>query len=102
MITAHRVISCTTAGAVAGVAGQWWQPLSAYDLVRAHRGGGLDGAAGAAGSGRSDLRQLDGDARLGSARHVGRLPVPALARWLLGEEIAATLAANLAHGLLHV
>jgi hypothetical protein len=28
-----------------------------------------------------------------------KTPVPALARWLLGPGIAATLAANVAHGL---
>jgi len=36
---------------------------------------------------------------LDSARR--RVPVPALARWLLGLGIAATLAANVAHGLGH-
>jgi hypothetical protein len=36
---------------------------------------------------------------LDSARR--RTPVPALARWLLGVGIAATLAANVAHGLGH-
>jgi hypothetical protein len=36
---------------------------------------------------------------LDSARR--RTPVPALARWLLGLGIAATLAANVAHGLGH-
>lgn len=30
-----------------------------------------------------------------------KTPVPALARWLLGLGIAATLAANIAHGLGH-
>lgn len=30
-----------------------------------------------------------------------KVPVPALARWLLGLGIAATLAANVAHGLGH-
>jgi hypothetical protein len=34
---------------------------------------------------------------LNSARR--NTPVPALARWLLGLGIAATLAANVAHGL---
>jgi len=34
---------------------------------------------------------------LDSARRM--VPVPALARWLLGVGIAATLAANIAHGL---
>jgi hypothetical protein len=37
---------------------------------------------------------------LDSARR--KVPVPALARWLLGLGIAATLAANVAHGLGHV
>jgi hypothetical protein len=37
---------------------------------------------------------------LDSARR--KKPVPALARWLLGLCIAATLAANVAHGLGHV
>jgi hypothetical protein len=36
---------------------------------------------------------------LDSARR--KMPVPALARWLLGVGIAATLAANVAHGLGH-
>jgi hypothetical protein len=36
---------------------------------------------------------------LDSARR--EVPVPALARWLLGLGIAATLAANVAHGLGH-
>lgn len=36
---------------------------------------------------------------LNSAR--GKVPVPALARWLLGPGIVATLAANVAHGLGH-
>ena len=36
---------------------------------------------------------------LDSARR--KVPVPALARWLLGLGIAATLAANVAHGLGH-
>jgi hypothetical protein len=36
---------------------------------------------------------------LDSARR--KMPVPALARWLLGAGIAATLAANVVHGLGH-
>jgi len=36
---------------------------------------------------------------LDSARR--KMPVPALAQWLLGVGIAATLAANIAHGLGH-
>jgi hypothetical protein len=30
-----------------------------------------------------------------------KVPVPALARWLLGPGIVATLAANVVHGLAH-
>jgi hypothetical protein len=36
---------------------------------------------------------------LDSARR--KMPVPPLARWLLGPGIVATLAANMAHGLAH-
>jgi hypothetical protein len=67
----------------------------AYDLVRAHGETGwtarlipltVDGLIYA-----SSMVMLD------SARR--KTPVPALARWLLGLGIAATLAANVAHGL---
>jgi hypothetical protein len=57
----------------------------------------VDGAPGAADGGRADLREFDGDAGLGAPQGA----VPALARWLLGLGIAATLAANVAHGLGH-
>ena len=69
----------------------------AYDLVRAHGEAGwtarlvpltVDGLIYA-----SSMVMLD------SARR--KTPVPALARWLLGLGIAATLAANVAHGLGH-
>ena len=69
----------------------------AYDLVRAHGESGwtarlvpltVDGLIYA-----SSMVMLD------SARR--KTPVPALARWLLGLGIAATLAANVAHGLGH-
>lgn len=69
----------------------------AYDLVRAHGETGaivrmvpltVDGLIYA-----SSMVMLD------SAQH--KAPVPALARWLLGLGIAATLAANIAHGLSH-
>jgi hypothetical protein len=69
----------------------------AYDLVRAHDESGwtarmvpltVDGLIYA-----SSMVMLD------SARR--KAPVPALARWLLGLGIAATLAANVAHGLGH-
>ena len=57
----------------------------------------MDGSPGAADGGRADLLQFGGDAGLGARK----VPVPALARWLLGLGIAATLAANVAHGLGH-
>jgi hypothetical protein len=69
----------------------------AYDLVREHGETGwtsrlipltVDGLIYA-----SSMVMLD------SARR--KAPVPALARWLLGLGIAATLAANVAHGLGH-
>ena len=69
----------------------------AYDLVRAHGEAGwtarlvpltVDGLIYA-----SSMVMLD-SARLA-------VPVPALASWLLGLGIAATLAANVAHGLGH-
>ena len=69
----------------------------AYDLVRAHGEVGwtarmvpltVDGLIYA-----SSMVMLD------SARR--KTPVPALSRWLLGLGIAATLAANVAHGLGH-
>ena len=69
----------------------------AYALVRAH------GEAGWAG--RLVPLTVDGliyassMVMLDSARR--KLPVPALARWLLGVGIAATLAANVVHGLGH-
>jgi cytochrome b561 len=99
MNTADRVIRWSTALAVLGVA---VVPAvasyeHAYDLVRAHGEAGwtarlipltVDGLIYA-----SSMVMLD------SARRA--TPVPALARWLLGLGIAATLAANVAHGLGH-
>lgn len=69
----------------------------AYDLVRAH---GED-----AWTARTVPLTVDGliyassMVMLDSARR--KAPVPGLARWLLGLGIAATLAANVAHGLGH-
>jgi hypothetical protein len=69
----------------------------AYDLVRAHGEAGwtarlvpltVDGLIY-----ESSMVMLD------SARR--KAPVPVLARWLLGLGIAATLAANVTHGLGH-
>jgi hypothetical protein len=94
-----HIIRWSTAGAVLGVAAvAAVAPYDhAYDLVRAHGESGwtarmvpltVDGLIYA-----SSMVMLD------SARR--RAPVPALARWLLGLGIAATLAANVAHGLGH-
>jgi hypothetical protein len=52
-------------------------------------------ATGLTDDGRADLRHFDRDARLGAAESTGSY----LARWLPGLAIAATLAANVAHGL---
>ena len=69
----------------------------AYALVRAHGEGGwtaslvpftVDGLIYA-----RSMVMLDAARR--------KMPIPALARWLLGVGIAATLAANVAHGLRH-
>jgi hypothetical protein len=99
MSGADRVIKWSTAGAVLGVAAVAAVASyeHAYDLVRAHGESGwtarmvpltVDGLIYA-----SSMVMLD------SARR--KAPVPALARWLLGLGIAATLAANVAHGLGH-
>jgi hypothetical protein len=99
MTAADRIIRWTTAGAVVGVAAVAAVASCehAYALVRAHGEAGwtgrlvpltVDGLTYA-----SSMVMLD------SARRGAR--VPALARWLLGLGIAATLAANVAHGLGH-
>jgi hypothetical protein len=99
MISADQVIRWSTALAVLGVAAVAAVASyeHAYDLVRAHGESGwtahmvpltVDGLIYA-----SSMVMLD------SARR--KTPVPALARWLLGLGIAATLAANVAHGLGH-
>jgi len=99
MMAADRVIKWTTAGAVLGVAtvAAVASYEHAYDLVRMHGESGwnarmvpltVDGLIYA-----SSMVMLD------SARR--KTPVPTLARWLLGLGIAATLAANVAHGLGH-
>ena len=96
---ADRIIRWSTAGAVIGVAAVAAVASyeHAYGLVRAHGESGwtahmvpltVDGLIYA-----SSMVMLD------SARR--KMPVPALARWLLGLGIAATLAANVAHGLGH-
>ena len=99
MTAAEHVIRWSTAGAVVGVAAVAAVASyeHAYALVRAH------GEAGW--TGRLVPLTVDGliyassMVMLDSARR--KTPVPALARWLLGLGIAATLAANVAHGLGH-
>ncbi len=94
-MAADRVIRWTTAGAVVGVAAVAAVASyeHAYALVRAH------GEAGW--TGRLVPLTVDGliyassMVMLDSARR--RMPVPTLARWLLGMGIAATLAANVVH-----
>jgi hypothetical protein len=99
MTGTEQVIRWSTACAVLGVAAVAAAASyeHAYELVRAHGEAGwtarlvpltVDGLIYA-----SSMVMLD------SARR--KTPVPALARWLLGVGIAATLAANVAHGLGH-
>jgi hypothetical protein len=99
MTGADRLIRWSTAAAVVGVAGVAAVASyeHAYELVRAHGEAGwtarlvpltVDGLIYA-----SSMVMLD------SARR--KILVPALARWLLGLGIAATLAANIDHGLGH-
>ena len=97
MTAADGVIRWTTAGAVVGVAAVAAVASyeHAYALVRVH------GEAGW--TGRLVPLTVDGliyassMVMLDSARR--RVAVPPLARWLLGLGIAATLAANVVHGL---
>jgi len=94
---AEHVIRWSTAGAVVAVAvvAVVASYEHAYALVQAH------GEAGW--TGRLVPLTVDGliyassMVMLDFARR--KVPVPALARWLLGLGIAATLAANVAHGL---
>jgi len=96
---ADRVIRWSTAGAVVGVAAVAAVASyeHAWDLVRAHGEAGwtarlvpltVDGLVYA-----SSMVMLEAARR--------KTQVPMLARWLLGLGIAATLAANVAHGLGH-
>src|SRR5437667_2807208 len=91
-----RLIRISTAVAVLAVASvaayvSYWH---AYAVVRTHGESGL--------TARLEPATIDGLVYSSSmvvlyaARH--RLPVPALARWLLALGIVATLAANVAHG----
>ena len=92
--SADRAIRLSTAAAVLAVAGiaayvSYWH---AYAVVRAHGETGI--------TARLERATIDGLVYASSmvvlyaARH--RVPPPALARWLLGLGIAATLAANMA------
>ena len=94
-----RAIRLSTAAAVLAVAGiaayvSYWH---AYAVVRAHGESGI--------TARLEPATIDGLVYASSmvilyaARH--RIPVPALARWLLGLGIAATLTANMAQGWSH-
>ena len=91
-----RAIRISTAVAVLAVAGiaayiSYWH---AYAVIRAHGETGI--------TARLEPATIDGLVYASSmvvmsaARH--RVPTPALARWLLGLGIAATLAANMAQG----
>jgi len=94
-----RAIRLSTAVAVLAVAGiaayvSYWH---AYAVVRAHGETGI--------TARLEPTAIDGLVYASSmvvlyaARH--RVPVPSLARWLLGLGIAATLTANMAQGWSH-
>ncbi len=94
-----RVIRLSTAVAVLAVAGiaayvSYWH---AYAVVRAHGETGIIA--------RLEPATIDGLVYassmvvLSAARH--RVPVPSLARWLLGLGIAATVTANMAQGWSH-
>ena len=94
-----RAIRLSTAAAVLAVAGiaayiSYWH---AYAVVRAYGGSGI--------TARLEPATIDGLVYassmvvLSAARH--RVPVPSLARWLLGLGIAATLTANMAQGWSH-
>jgi hypothetical protein len=94
-----RAIRLSTAAAVLAVAGiaayvSYWH---AYAVVRAHGESGI--------TARLEPATIDGLVYASSmvvlyaARH--RVPVPCLARWLLGLGIAATLAVNMAQGWSH-
>jgi Protein of unknown function (DUF2637) len=96
---AERIIRWSTAGAVVGVAAVAAVASyeHAYALVRAHGEAGWTGRLVPLTVDR--LIYASSMVMLDSARR--KAPFPALARWLLGLGIAATLAANVAHGLGH-
>ena len=94
-----RAIRLSTAVAVLAVAGiaAYVSYRHAYAVVRAHGETGI--------TARLEPATIDGLVYassmvvLSAARH--RVPVPSLARWLLGLGIAATLTANMAQGWSH-
>ena len=94
-----RAICLSTAAAVLAVAGiaAYVSCWHAYAVVRAHGQSGI--------TARLEPATIDGLVYassivvLSAARH--RVPVPALARWLLGLGIAATRTANTAQGWSH-
>jgi hypothetical protein len=96
MDRAIRLSTATAVLAVAGIAAyvSYWH---AYAVVRAHGETGI--------TARLEPATIDGLVYASSmvvlyaARH--RVPVPSLARWLLGLGIAATLTANMAQGWSH-
>jgi hypothetical protein len=92
MMAADRVIRWTTAGAVTGVAGVAAVASyeHAYALVRAH--GEMGWTARMVPLTVDGLIYASSMVMLDSARR--KVQVPALARWLLGLGIGATLAAN--------
>jgi hypothetical protein len=96
MTAADGVVRWTTAGAVIGVAAIASYE-HAYDLVRLH------GEAGW--TARLIPLTVDGLIYAGSMMMLDcarrKASVPALARWLFGMGITATLTANIAHGLGH-
>src|SRR6516165_3420183 len=98
-MTTGQIIRWSTAGAVVGVAAVAAVASCehAYALVRAH---GETGWIGALVPLTVDgLIHASSMVLLDSARR--EAPVPALVRWLPGLGVAATLAANVAHGLGH-
>jgi hypothetical protein len=96
MSIADRVIGWSTAGAVLGVAAVTSYEHT-HDLVHAH--GETDWTASLIPLTVDGLLYASSMVMLDSARR--RTPVPMLARWLLSLGIAATLAANVAHGIGH-
>jgi len=99
MTGTDRVIRWSTAGVVVGVAAVAAVASyeHAYALVRVH--GEADWTGRLVPLTVDGLIYASSMVMLDSARR--GTPVPALARWLLGLGIAATLAANVAHGLGH-